>query len=98
MSKQFEQRIKEVIGERPNYSTIEFINGEEIKGKDLRSLYLVVRVARNLFEKALNNMDICYVLGETKDNELVIKRIEDNHIAVVDKKSVQFPEWKPYEF
>ena len=43
-------------------------------------------------------MDICYVLGETSDNKLLVQRLEDKHMGIVEKKYVKFPEWKSYEF
>ena len=98
MSKAFEARIRQVINERTDTEVFEIMNGKKILGKNLQSLYLVVKVAINLPHEGFCNMDVCYVLGETHDGKLVIKRIEDNHKGIVDKKHVRFPEWKPYDF
>lgn len=98
MSEAFETRIKQVIQERSNTAIIEIIDNKKIKGKNLESLYLIVKVSRNLYQQGFMNMDICHVLGETLDNKLVIRRIEDNYKGIVEKKDVRFPEWKAYEF
>lgn len=100
MSKVLESKIKQTIQGRSNTLVIGIVDNEKIEGKYLGDMknYLVVKVSRNLFQEGFLNMDICYVLGETVDNKLLIQRLDDNHTGIVEKKHVLFSEWKAYEF
>lgn len=98
MSIAFNEKIRQYIEKVPDNKTIGVINSQEVKGKYFSCISLVVKISRNLFTEGLRNMDICYVLGETTDGKLLVKRIEDNHIGIVNKEDVRYPEWNSYEF
>jgi len=100
MLKVLESKINQAIQERSSTLVIGIVNNEKIVGKFLGDMknYLVVKISRNLFQEGFMNMDICYVLGETSDNKLLVQRLEDKHMGIVEKKYVKFPEWKSYEF
>jgi len=100
MSKSLEDNIKKSIQRRETTSIIEIMEDVKIIGKNLKDMknYLVVKVTRNLHQQGFWNMDICYVLGETVNERLVIQRLEDNHLGIVKKENVRYPEWKAYEF
>ena len=100
MFKTLEENIKQSIQGRENTSIIEIIEGEQIIGKNLKDMknYLVVKVSRNLPKQGFWNMDVCYVLGETVNERLVIQRLEDKYLGIVKKEDVTLTAWKKYEF
>jgi len=100
LSKVLEDKINQEIKKRSNTLVIGIVNDKRIMGKYLGDMknYLVVKISHNLFAEGFWNMDICYILGETDDNKLLIQRIEDSYTGIVEKKYVQFSEWKAYEF
>ena len=98
MLKNFDKKIDEYIQKVPDDKIIGVIYGQKVIGKNFSNIHLAVKISRNLFNEGFWNMDICYVLGETRDEKLVVQRIDDQHIGIVDKKDVRYPEWKQYEF
>lgn len=77
---------------------IEIINGEKIVGKHLKHLHLIVKVNINTYDAELSNQDICEVLGETLEGKLVIQRLYDKHIGIINKERVSIPDWQPYSY
>lgn len=72
--------------------------GTYINAKWLEGLRITVKVSQNLFDKGFFNGDICEVLAELENGNLWIKRLEDNHQDIVDKKYLRRAEWQKYDF
>lgn len=97
-TKAMDNRIEKFIKNEAPISTITILNEQHITGKILRGLYLVVKMNINLYEVGFLNGDVCLVLGETDDDKLVLKRIEDGKEGIVNKDQVSSADWIPYKF
>jgi len=97
MNNKMKEKIKEYIMMQPNYINIINVNGEMIKGKYLKNIDIIVKININVFDVGFSNRDICRIIGETIDNKLVVKRLEDGKIGIVDKKQVSLPIWERYD-
>ncbi len=71
-------------------------NGGKYIGRDISGAHIVVKVIMNLFNPGFFNMDICEVIAELPNNQILIKRQTDNHMDIVDRKYVEIPIWQPY--
>ena len=90
-------KIKNYIKEQPICPTIAIINGERIQGKYLENIDLIVKININDYDAEFLNRDICRIIGETIDNRLILKRLEDGKIAIVKKYKISFPVWERYD-
>ena len=97
-TKLMDDKVNHFIENTALIGNITVINGEQIYGKILNGLYLVVKTNINLYEVGFFNGDVCLVLGETLDGKLVLKRIKDNKEGIVKKAQVSSAEWVPYKF
>lgn len=97
-TKLMDDKVKYFIENTAQTGTITILDGEKITGKILYGLYLVVKTNINLYQVGFMNGDVCLVLGETNDGELVLKRIEDNKEGIVNKNQVSSADWVPYKF
>ena len=88
--------IKKHISKLPIIGLID-VNGEEIKGKYLEDIDLIVRVNINIHKVGLFNRDICRVIGETIDEKIIVKKLEDDHVGIVEKRQVDLPMWLEYD-
>jgi len=88
--------IKKHISKLPIIGLID-VNGEEIKGKYLEDINLIVRVNRNLYKVKLLIGDICKVFGETIDGKIIVEKLEDGIIRIVEKRQVDLPMWLEYD-
>ena len=97
-TKAMDSKIKDYIENKAQIDTITILEGKHVTGKILYGLYLTVIVRQNLFGVGFMNGDVCLVLGETLDGQLVLKKLEDNKEGIVNKNQVRIAEWVPYKF
>ena len=90
-------KIKNYISNQPICPTIAIINGEKIQGKYLENIDIIIKININVFDAGFSNRDICRIIGETIDDKLVVKRLEDGKIGIVEKNKVSFPIWERYD-
>jgi len=95
-SNRMKEVIRKHIDEQPIISMI-LTNGEEIEGKYLENIDLIVRINVNIHKVGLCNRDICRIVGETIDEKIIVKRLEDNHVGVVIKEKLDLPMWLEYD-
>jgi len=95
-SNRVNELIKKHISKLPIIGLID-VNGEEIKGKYLEDIDLIVRVNINIHKVGLFNRDICRVIGETIDEKIIVKKLEDDHVGIVEKRQVDLPMWLEYD-
>ena len=93
-----DNRIKDYIENKAQIDTITILNNKYITGKILYGLHLIVSVRRNLYEEGFMNGDVCQVLGETLEGQLVLKRLEDSKEGIINKNDVKSAEWVSYKF
>lgn len=74
-----------------------YIRHNGLKIKWLEGLDIIVRVNQNLYEKEFLNRDICLVLAEQENGNLLIQRLTDKHESFVEKKYLNYPEWSKYD-
>lgn len=91
------QRINEQI-QRISILADLHINKEPTRAKWLDTFHIIVKTNRNLYDIGFFKDNICKVIAETEEKKLVVKRMEDNIYAVVDKKDVSYPTWGGYPF
>jgi len=96
-SNRMKEVIRKHINDQPICPTIAIINGERIQGKYLENIDLIVRINTNIHQYGLCNRDICRVVGEVIDGNIVVKRLEDNHVGIVEKRQVDLPMWLEYD-
>jgi len=90
-------KIKNYINNQPNYINIINVNGKMIKGKYLENIDLIIKVNINVFDAGFSNRDICRIIGETIDNKIVVKRLKDGKVGIVEKSKVSLPVWEKYD-
>jgi len=96
-SNRMKELIKTHIDKQPIYPTIAIINGERIQGKYLKNIDLIVRINVNIYQYGLFNRDICRVVGEAIDGNIVVEKLEDSHVGIVEKRQVDLPMWLEYD-
>ena len=89
-------KIKNYINNQPICPTIAIINGERIQGKYLENIDLIIKVNINVFDTGFCNRDICRIIGETIDGKLVVKRLEDYKIGVIETSKLTLLVWEKY--
>jgi len=97
MKNLMKNKIKNYINNQPICPTIAIINGERIQGKYLENIDLIIKVNVNVFNVGFCNRDICRIVGETIDSKLIVKRLEDGKIGIVEKNKVSLPVWEKYD-
>jgi len=90
-------KIKNYINNQPICPTIAIINGERIQGKYLENIDLIVKINVNIFNVGFCNRDICRIVGETIDGKIVVKRLEDGKIEIIEKNKISLPVWEKYD-
>lgn len=88
-------RTKEFIDKQP-LMPIQF-QGRSIIGKWIEGADIIVRVSINLYDQGFLNRDICRVLAELDYENMLIKRLEDGHEGIIEKKFLELPVWKSYD-
>jgi len=89
-------KIKNYINKQPICPNIAIINGERIQGKYLENIDLIVKINTNVFDAGFCNRDICRIIGETIDGKLVVKRLEDYKIGVIETSKLTLLVWEKY--
>ena len=89
-------KIKNYIKEQPIRPNIAIINGEKIQGKYLENIDIIVKININDYSVGFLNRNICRIVGETIDGKLVVQRLEDGKIGIVEKNKVSLPVWEKY--
>jgi len=97
MKNLMKNKIKNYINNQPICPTIAIINGERIQGKYLENIDLIIKVNVNVFNVGFCNRDICRIIGETIDDKLVVKRLEDDKVGIIEKSKVSLPVWEKYD-
>jgi len=97
MKNLMKNKIKNYINNQPICPTITIINGEKIQGKYLENIDLIIKVNVDVFNAGFSNRDICRIIGETIDDKLVVKRLEDGKVGIVEKNKVSLPVWEKYD-
>jgi len=97
MKNLMKNKIKNYINNQPICPTIAIINGERIQGKYLENIDLIVKINVNIFNVGFCNRDICRIVGETIDGKIVVKRLEDGKIEIIEKNKISLPVWEKYD-
>ena len=95
-SNRVNELIRKYISKLPIIGLID-VNEEEIEGKYLEDIDLIVRVNINIHKVGLFNRDICKVIGETIDGKIIVKKLEDGIIRIIEKRQVDLPMWLEYD-
>jgi len=95
-SNRVNELIRKYISKLPIIGLID-VNEEEIEGKYLEDIDLIVRVNINIHKLGLFNRDICKAIGETIDEKIIVKKLEDGIIRIIEKRQVDLPMWLEYD-
>lgn len=91
--KSMNEEIQRCLDESP----IVRINSD-LMGKYIKNLDIIVKVCINVHDQSLLNRDICRVVAHLQDGTILIQRLEDNHVAIVNRSQISLPNWGSYEF
>jgi len=97
MKNLMKNKIKNYISNQLICSNIAIVNGEKVQGKYLENIDLIVKINVNIFNVGFCNRDICRIVGETIDGKIVVKRLEDGKIEIIEKNKISLPVWEKYD-